>query len=277
MPPKTEAPVPAPHDTPERAARLGEPSYVWRAGQERRLQMILQAAEHRIAGRVLENGCGVGMYVEKLRERGGDQVIGLEYDFPRAREARRRNPAIVNAAGEHLPFPEATFDLILSHEVLEHVADDAAAVREMVRTLKPGGRLILFCPNRGYPFETHGIYWRGRYRFGNIPLVNYLPRPWRDRLAPHVRVYTRRDLERLFSGLPVRFVRRTVIFGAYDNIIARWPRLGRALRAVLQALERTPLRGLGLSHFWVVEKVEGPASRAPGRRELPQPRGRFSG
>ena len=51
---------------------------------------------------------------------------------------------------------------------------------------RPGGRLVLFCPNRGWPFEQHGIYWRGHYRFGNIPLVNYLPRVWRDQLAPHI-------------------------------------------------------------------------------------------
>jgi hypothetical protein len=46
-----------------------------------------------------------------------------------------------------------------------------------------------------------------------------------------------------------------VIFGAYDNIIARRPALGKALRAILQWFEKTPLRGLGLSHFWVVEKI----------------------
>jgi hypothetical protein len=113
---------------------------------------------------------------------------------------------------------------------------------------------VLFVPNRGYPFETHGVYWRGRYRFGNIPLVNYLPRVLRDRLAPHVRAYSRAALQALFAGLPVRFVQRTVIFGAYDNLIARWPRAGRLLRAALQGLERTPLRAFGLSHFWVVEK-----------------------
>lgn len=238
----------------EKAARRGEPSYVWRAGQERRLRMILEAAGERVRGRVLENGCGVGMYVRHLEPLAG-QVIGLEYDYPRAREARRASLHIVNAAGESLPFPDQSFDLILSHEVLEHVQDDRRAVQEIVRALRPGGRLVLFAPNRGYPFETHGIYWRGRYRFGNIPLVNYLPRRLRDRLAPHVRVYTRRDLERLFAGLPVKFIERTVIFGAYDNIIARRPALGRALRAALQWMERTPLRGFGLSHFWVVEKT----------------------
>jgi len=243
----------APARTMDKAALRGEPSYVWRAGQERRLRLILEAAGERLHGRLLENGCGVGIYVEHLAPY-AREVVGLEYDFERAAEAHQRGPHIVNAEGEHLPFAEHTFDVILSHEVLEHVQDDRAAVAEMVRVLRPGGRMVIFVPNRGYPFETHGIYWRGRYRFGNIPLVNYLPRRWRDRLAPHVRVYTRGDLERLFVGLPLRFVQRTIIFGAYDNLIARWPRLGRILRYILHRLEKTPLRFFGLSHFWVAEK-----------------------
>jgi SAM-dependent methyltransferase len=246
----------------EKAALRGEPSYVWRAGQERRLKMILEGAGERLEGRVLENGCGVGMFVGHLTPHAG-QVVGLEYDFERACRAGEIAPGIVNAAGESLPFPSESFDAILSHEVLEHVQDDRAALREMLRILRPGGRILLFVPNRGYPFETHGIYWQGRYRFGNIPLVNYLPRRLRDRLAPHVRVYTRRDLERLFAGLPVRFIQQAIIFGAYDNIIARLPRFGRAMRAILQWLEATPLRVFGLSHYWVVEKE---AARQPGLR-----------
>jgi len=236
-----------------KAALRGEPSYVWRAGQERRLAMLRRAAGDRIHGWVLENGCGVGMYVEKLTPLAG-VVIGLEYDFDRCVEAHTRALHITTAAGENLPFPGDSFDLILSHEVIEHVRDDRVAIEEMVRTLKPGGRIVLFCPNRGYPYETHGIYWRGRYRFGNIPLVNWLPRAWRNRLAPHVRVYTSREVQRLFTGLPVRVVERDIIFGAYDNIIARFGEVGKILRALLQILERTPLRVFGLSHFWVVEK-----------------------
>ncbi len=238
----------------EKAALRGEPSYVWRAGQERRLKMVLDAAGERVTGRVLENGCGVGMYVEKLSAYGGD-VIGLEYDFERALEAHVNSPHITNAAGEHLPFPKGAFDLILSHEVIEHVQDDRTAIAEMVRALRPGGRLMLFCPNRGYPFETHGVYWRGEYRFGNIPLVNWLPRAWRNRVAPHVRAYWRRDVERLFGNLPIRVIEQKIIFGAYDNIIARFGGFGRAMRVVLQFLERTPLKILGLSHFWVIEKI----------------------
>ena len=238
-----------------KAALRGEPSHVWRSGQERRLQMIVEAAGERIKGRSLENGCGVGMYVQHLAALGG-QVFGLEYDFERVQEAGRVSNQLVCAAGEWLPYPAERFDLVLSHEVLEHVHDDRHAVKEIIRILKPGGRLALFVPNRGYPFETHGIYWRGIYHFGNIPLVNYLPCGWRNKLAPHVRVYTRRDLEILFEGLPVKFIHRTIIFGAYDNLIARFGQIGKVLRNILQALEKTSLKMLGLSHFWVVEKNE---------------------
>jgi SAM-dependent methyltransferase len=239
----------------DKAALRGEPSYVWRAGQERRLAMIRSAAGERVHGRVFENGCGLGAYLARLADDAGF-AVGLDIEVDRARQAHATTGAhTLSAAGEALPFPSNYYDLVLSNEVLEHVVDDRQAVREIVRVLKPGGRLVLFCPNRGYPFETHGIYWRGKYHFGNIPLVNYLPRSLRNRLAPHVRVYSAADLSKLFAGLPVKLVHRTVIFGAYDNIIARLPMLGRLLRALLQALEHTPLRVLGLSHFWVVEKT----------------------
>jgi len=238
----------------EKAARRGEPSYVWRDGQQRRLEMIRKAAGQRLAGRVLDNGCGVGMYVQHLAPLAG-HITGLEYDFARAQLAATRSAGILNAAAEHLPFASSSFDLVLSHEVIEHVSDDRLAVREMVRVLKPGGRAVIFCPNRGYPFETHGIYWRGRYRFGNKLFVNYLPRPLRDRLAPHVRVYMPGDLERLLDGAPAKLVQRTVIFGAYDNIIARFGLLGRGIRAALLAFEATPLRFFGLSNLWVIEKL----------------------
>jgi SAM-dependent methyltransferase len=217
--------------------------------------------------RVLDVGCGVGVYtVAFLRET--PHVFGVEVERERALEAWERAAGVVQAPGERLPFPDATFDVVFSHEVLEHVADDRACVAEMVRVTRrpeagvpphaegrPGGRILVFVPNRLYPFETHGVFWRGRYRFGNVPLVNWLPTPLRNRLAPHVRAYTAGDLRRLFDGLPVRVVHHTVVFPGYDNILARAPSLGRALRAVTYALERTPLRAFGLSHLLVVERV----------------------
>ena len=77
-------------------------------------------------------------------------------------------------------------------------------------------------------------------------------------MAPHVRVYSGSDLEKLFAGLPAQVITRTIIFGAYDNLIARFGAAGKILRGILQFLERTPLKMLGLSHFWVVEKNTTP-------------------
>lgn len=238
----------------DKAALRGEPSYVWRDGQQRRMEMILTAAGERINGSVFENGCGLGSYLMRLNT-DTNFTVGLDVEFERTLDAHQKSPRVLCGVGEYLPFPANSFDLILSNEVLEHVQDDRQCVTEIVRSLKPGGRVVIFCPNRGYGFETHGIYWRGQYHFGNIPFVNYLPRKLRDKLAPHVNVYTRAGLARLFKGLPVKIVTKRTIFGAYDNIIARWPGPGKVLRAILQALEKTPLQVLGLSHFWVVEKI----------------------
>ncbi len=96
---------------------------------------------------MLENGCGVGMYVAKLTELGSN-VIGLEYDLERAIEAGINSDKIINAAGEFIPLPSSTFDLILSHEVIEHVQDDRAAICEMTACETWWTRSDLFSQSR---------------------------------------------------------------------------------------------------------------------------------
>jgi SAM-dependent methyltransferase len=195
------------------------------------------------------------MYVRHLAGLGYN-ATGLDIDFDRVHEAARSGLDQVHvAAGEHVPYASGTFDAVLSHEVIEHVADDRLAAREMLRVLRPGGRVIVFCPNRWYPFETHGHYWRGQYHFGNTPLINYLPNPIRNRLAPHVRAYTQRSLRRLFDEPAARVILHTQVYPGYDNVVARRSGLGRLLRSITYAFEHTPLRFFGLSHFLVIEKV----------------------
>jgi len=242
-------------NTPQdRAITLGHPSYVWGHGQERRLALIRRYVplEDRV---ILDVGCGLGIYVRAFR-RFSQDVFGIDIDADKLLQAGAELHNLCAATAEALPFPTGTFGVILSHEVIEHVVDDRQAVAEAVRILEPGGRLVIFAPNRLYPFETHGAYWGGRYHFGNIPLINYLPNRWRRRLAPHVQAYTRRGLRRLLSGLPVRVVAHTQIYPGYDKILGRRPVLGRVLRAVTYFLENTPLRAFGLSHLLVVEKTD---------------------
>ena len=236
------------------AAARGEPSYVWRAGQERRLQMVFKWAEL-IDARVLEAGGGVGMYASQFRRRYTESVELFDIELPRVAQAWQEVPHSIVAAAEHLPYPSDYFDTILSHEVLEHVVDDRAAAREMVRVLKPGGRIVIFVPNRWYPFETHGHFWKGTYHFGNTPLINYLPNFWRNKLAPHVKAYTKRGLRTLFDGQPVKIAHHRRIYGGYDNIIARLGTPAKMMRDLLYFSEGTPFDTWGLSHLLVVEKT----------------------
>ena len=136
-------------------------------------------------------------------------------------------PRSCSAAGEGLPFPDETFRLILSHEVLEHVQDDRQAVREMVRVAAPGrADGDLRAPTAAIRSRRTGSTGAGATALATSRWSTTCRGGLRDRLAPHVRVYSAGDLERLFAGLPVRIVERTVIFGAYDNIIARRPAAG---------------------------------------------------
>jgi SAM-dependent methyltransferase len=235
------------------AIERGRPSYSWRFGQDRRLEMVRRFVPLEGA-RVLDIGCGIGTYVRRFRQY-TDDVHGVDIEPDRVAEASRELPNIHLAPGEALPFPDDHFDVVFSNEVIEHVDDDRKTISEAVRVTKPGGTIVIFAPNRLYPFETHGAYFGKRYVFGNIPLVNWFPDPIRNRFAPHVRAYTQRGIRSLFRGLPVRVVHHRVIYPGFDNVSARHRRLGGVLRRGLYTAENTPLHSFGLSHFLVVRKL----------------------
>jgi SAM-dependent methyltransferase len=263
-PPRTTHSRSNDRETPD-AARLGNPSFVWRSGQERRLDMIERHAP--LAGRhVFDLGCGLGEYVRAMARRGA-HALGGDIAVTRLIEARarvQRDPSAESAlvdgflvsAGETLPFADGSLDVIVLNEVIEHVADDRATLQEIARVLPVGGVCVLFAPNRLYPFETHGIYLRRRYVFGNIPFVNWLPRALRDRLVPHARAYRHGDWRRLVDGLPLNITHHGYVYPGFDNIEARAPRLANALRRVCYWAEGNPLQRFGLSHFVVLQRVE---------------------
>ncbi len=236
----------------QKAACLGCPSYVWRDGQERRLQLIRQYIPLEGA-RILDVGCGLGLYVQQFLKFTSD-VHGIDIDHQRVQQAQRTLPNILQASAEDLPYPSGFFDIVFSNEVLEHVRDDRAAVQEAYRVLRPYGHLVVFAPNRLYPFETHGCFVRGKYYFGNIPLINYLPNSLRRRLCPHVRAYTKRGLQRLFADLPGKFVVHRCIFAGYDRIALHHLFFAKLLRETTYRLEHSPFQFLGLSHLVIFEK-----------------------
>lgn len=247
--------------TPDRAeVALGNPSFVWRFGQDRRLNLIRQYVPLEGA-RILDIGAGLGVYVRKFRDF-TDRVYGVDIDARRLREGARTTPGLMLAVAEQLPFRDAAFDVVVLNEVIEHVREDRASLREALRVIAPGGHAVIYAPNRLYPFETHGIYLGERFVFGNIPLVNWLPNPLRNRLVPHARAYTKDGMRRTYRGLGARTLVETYVYPGFDNIIAKHRRLGRVLRSALYRAERTPLRSFGLSHFVVLQKPQSDAAPA---------------
>ena len=231
----------------------GHASYVWRHGQERRLAAIQRHI--RLEGcRILDVGCGIGTYVERLSKL-SSRVHGIDVDQQRIRAGRDRGLSLVAGTAEELPFDDNSIDVVLLNEVIEHVRDDRQALNESLRVLRPGGDVVIFAPNRLYPFETHGAYFGGRFVFRLIPLVNYLPDSLRDRFCPHVRAYYRSDIRRLLEGLPTELQVHSYVYPGFDNIFHRSPLLGRALRNIFYRLESTPLRTFGLSHFVIARKI----------------------
>jgi ubiquinone/menaquinone biosynthesis C-methylase UbiE len=110
---------------------------------------FIDAAGLRFGGRVLDAGCGGGGMPVSFAEE-AEEVVGIDI-VPRftdagirlARERGLRNLVFVQADGQALPFSDASFDIVLSHAVIEHVANAPRYLKECARVLKPGGWMYL--------------------------------------------------------------------------------------------------------------------------------------
>jgi ubiquinone/menaquinone biosynthesis C-methylase UbiE len=241
----------------DKIGRLGKPSLIFGPGQQRRLDLIKKHLQ--LSGkRILDIGCGIGLYSQKFKENKAE-VWGIDIDRENIQEARRLNPDINFSIcpAEELPFENNFFDIVFFHEVLEHVRDDRKAILEACRVLKPGGHIIIFAPNRLYFFETHGIYIGKKYIYRLIPFINWLPRKIRDFFCPHVRVYSVKDIKKLFEGLPVEFIVIDFVYPALDKIQKRYPKIGKILRRFCDWAEKNKFfKRFGISIFAVIKLIK---------------------
>lgn len=109
--------------------------------------------------RILDIGCGSGRHTCAAYRLDGVRVTGADLDLKDLKQARERLN-FHDRLGEHgggiwnlsaadvtrLPFPDACFDLVVCSEVLEHIPDDASAIYEIIRVLKPGKSLVVSVP-----------------------------------------------------------------------------------------------------------------------------------
>lgn len=144
----------------------------WFRGR-RRIVFSLLDRSFRPGGRVLDLGCGAGNNLAPLARYG--EVWGAD-PSPRALAyCRRRFAGRLDEVRlpDLVPYPDASFDLIVMFDVLEHVEDDAGAARAVLRLLRPGGALALTVPALRWLWSAHDVE-HGHYRRYHRPALRAL-------------------------------------------------------------------------------------------------------
>lgn len=215
--------------------------------------------------RFLDCGCGCGNYVKIIRHRFNVDATGVEYLEEKVARARQDTSIarwIIQGDLANLHYPANHFDAALLNEVIEHVPDEKRSLREIARVLKPGGILVVFAPNRLYPFETHGVHSKkGKKALPvYIPGIPYVPVAIGRRFWDYwARNYWPWELSSLAGQCGFEIVRRTAIWQTFENISNEQPAMIRHLRPLLRGLanilEKTPIvRHLGVSQVLVLRK-----------------------
>jgi SAM-dependent methyltransferase len=232
---------------------------------EKRLRM-LRPLLLRSKTRFIDCGCGAGEYVLALVRRDGVDAFGLEYSADKVTQALRHESLedrVRQGDLEAIPFPDAHFDVAMLNEVLEHLPDERKALAEIRRVLRPGGALVVFSPNRWFPFETHGVVSRktGRMIPPYVPLIPYIPLAIGRRFFQYwARNYWHRELRDLLVGAGFRIESTGYVWQTFENISGTQPAAIRVARPILRGmasvLERTPLlKQFGVSQVVVARKA----------------------
>jgi SAM-dependent methyltransferase len=110
---------------------------------------------------ILDAGCGGGATMESLRRYGS--VRGIEISEEAVEYNRERGREVSLGSVERMPFADNSFDLALALDVIEHLPDDLPALRELFRTLRPGGSLLVTVPALRMLWSAHDVA-NGHYR-----------------------------------------------------------------------------------------------------------------
>jgi SAM-dependent methyltransferase len=161
-----------------------EDQHWWYRGRRTVLDVVIARLGLPQRARILDAGCGSGRNMVELARRG--TVTGIELSETSVALARQRDAGEVVAGSVlEMPFAEDSFDLAVSLDVIEHLEDDLGALRELRRTVAPGGSLLVTVP-------AYQWLWSGH-----------------DEINHHHRRYTRRSLQRVAEQAGWRQTRTT--------------------------------------------------------------------
>ena len=145
--------------------------------------------------RVLDLGCGRGGIVERLHPVG--RWSGCDPDWLSLKEHRLAQLARRQASSEHLPFADATFDVVIASWVLEHLPRPAHTFSEVARILRPGGRFFFLTPNRYHPIPRLSQWFVRLKGLQNTLVVGVYRRTSADTFPVHYRANTLEDIAQL--------------------------------------------------------------------------------
>ena len=172
--------------------------------------------------RVLDVGCGVGQVVKRLTD-AGSEAHGVDVSEPNIAKAKRFSPLCQIYDGRTLPYADSFFESAGALNVLEHVEDPESFVTELVRVVRPGGRIVLSSPNffrvlgfRDYHPRMRGLgnKWRnGRRLLEKRRQMKFNPSAVRfDRMTPIVKEPFTPDDDAIIATNPLEmafFLRQT--------------------------------------------------------------------
>jgi len=168
---------------------------------KKRVQTIFEWIEPTNEKTILDLPCGRGFYLNMMRYVSDCKLVGADLDWEVMLKAKRNvgslpDVSLSNCNIYALPYPDNSFDGAILSEVLEHIDDDVAGLKEIYRVLKPGGVVAITVPNADYPFwwdpinKTLEFLFKRPIRHGTFAGI------W----ANHVRLYRRDQLREAVLG-----------------------------------------------------------------------------
>lgn len=148
----------------EAQTHRAEDRHWWYRGRRRMLTQTIRRLRLPGDAEILDGGCGSGRNMVELSRFG--LVTGVDISQENADLAKARNVGRVEVGSLlDLPFSDASFDLATCLDVIEHLDDDVAALAELRRVVKPGGKLLVTVPAYGWLWSHHDALNDHRRRY----------------------------------------------------------------------------------------------------------------